>query len=213
MTIRNLRSIVASVAASAGIFAACSTVGFAQDVSALPYVTQLDGAKDPQSIPTREAIWAFFTLISGSEDKTPGTGERLLRAIGLSNPDAAALFRYVRASVDDAKAYAHNLTGTQCQRSSELKASSSTLLNALQSIETALDARRDTYVAGVADTLSESGHRLVSDWVEAKIRPALKLTVVDHQKRMELTGVDPNAEVDLLCRNYALKDGTDVVVR
>jgi hypothetical protein len=212
MSIRNLRSIVAGVAASASIFAACSTVGFAQDVSALPYVTQLDGAKDPQSIPSREAIWAFFTLISGSEDKTPGRGEQLLKAIGLNNTDAAALFRYIRASVDDAKAYAHNLTGNQCQQSSELKASVSTLVNALQSIEAALDARRDTYVAGIADTLSESGYRVVTDWVDAKIRPALRLTIVDHQKRVELAGIDPNEEVDLLCRNV-LKDGTDVLVR
>lgn len=200
------KSVLRSVAISAGLYIGSTAPGLAQ-VPALPdYATLRQGKTNPESFSSDEVLWAVFQSVSLTEDASPGSGEKLLEASGMSREDSLALFKHIRASVDDTKAYGADLLDRTCANKTSLAASASLLAQTLKSIDSSVASRRAARIAEIDMVVSRTGKDALLSWADKSIRPHMSSVSFDHEKYLTARVVDPATAASLLCSKSTSTD-------
>lgn len=151
------------------------------------------------SLPSYEAMWALFVHITAREEQQKGSGIAMLKAtIGLREDGATSLFQYVQKSISTHQALSAELTKEICSKR-ERFTSRASLATALRDMDRQLDRAREMDVSNLPNLLDASETQVLTEWVEANLKPSLRSIEIDHALFFETHQSDPSQILDQLC--------------
>jgi hypothetical protein len=152
------------------------------------FVTNVDGAANPEQIPRHVVVWSLFQQLQLDPPPHPGNfGQSVLTAsVGLDPANADRLAAYAKRSLLDDQRYQQDVMRTFCaSMTTDIPAKS--LASKLEAVERATDQWREARVAALSTLLDAKAKESLDQWVDRQ-RRSMGISKVDYFKMLESAG-------------------------
>lgn len=174
------------------------------------YMTERDGATNPDAISSSAAMWVFFNLVSSLEAQQPSQGKELVlkSGIGLDDQTAGKVVTLISRSMRDDQKFGRATLTRLCKETKAQQLSSEALALKLVAAEQAGIKHRDKYFAQLDQSLDEHSKQLLELWVEGNVQSTTRIVEADYVQMFTEGGVDGHALMASACaKSSAVSDG------
>jgi hypothetical protein len=148
------------------------------------FVTNVDGAANPEQIPRHVVVWSLFQQLEHDSPLHPGNfGESVLTAsVGLDPANADRLVAYAKASLLDDRRYQQDVMRSFCVgMTTDLPAKS--LASKLEATERVTDQWREARVAALSTLLDARAKESLDQWVDRQ-KMSMGISKIDYSKML-----------------------------
>ena len=128
------------------------------------YVTPINGAANPESIPRHDVLWTLFVRIASRGERSALVSTTLLSTLGLDDHDATSLVEYAQASLEEDRRYQQQLMRDFCA-GLDSSVTAEVLASKLEATERETNHWREARVAALSTLLDPKSNESLDQWV------------------------------------------------